>query len=50
MATAADVRRLAAALTGSEEKPAWGQPSFRVRDPIPGPPVKMAREFDNPEP
>lgn len=34
MATAADVRRLVAALPGAAEKPAWGQPCFRVRDKI----------------
>ena len=34
MATAEDVRRIVGTLPGAGEKPAWGQPCFRVRDKI----------------
>lgn len=34
MATADDVRQLVAGLPGAVEKPAWGQPCFRVREKI----------------
>lgn len=34
MATAADVRRIVDTLPDATEKPAWGQPCFRVRDKI----------------